>query len=187
MNTYQIEVAGLTHVPYQTIAETPSKAKYECFKYFTDELNYDLSFKEFVISLEYCRKIGGFKPKDLFGDKDMFNRMKESRDIDFAYMGMRIEVCGKMGTIVGSNSSMNLDVCFDNTHWTDNCHPGYMARYFDDKGNVLMDNTKPDENKCVECQGFDRCKVLLGRDKSSIGCDFSPTKFIAKFTVGVKK
>lgn len=177
MNTYELEVNGLTTIPYQAIAETPSKAKYQCFKYFTDELSYDLGFKDFLKRVKYCRKTGGFKPSDLFGDKQMFERMKEWRNIPFAYMGMRIEVCGKTGSIVGSNSGMNLDVCFDGKCCADNCHPGYMTRYFDRKGNVLMDNTRPDPSKCVECLRFERCKALIGIDKSTVGCDFSPSKF----------
>ncbi|CQR73325.1 hypothetical protein SOV_51090 [Sporomusa ovata DSM 2662] len=139
MNTYVMEVNGLTHEPYQAIAETASKAKYECFRYFTLELSYDLDFKEFLHSLEYCRKIGGFKPSDLYGDREMFERMKVMRDIPFAYMGMRIEVCGKMGTIVGSNSGLNLDVVKDGTCYKDNCHPWYRTRYFDRNGYVIAE------------------------------------------------
>ncbi|MBU2703665.1 hypothetical protein Ga0466249_004813 [Sporomusaceae bacterium BoRhaA] len=139
MNTYKMEVRGLTTIPYQAVADTPGQAKYQCYKYFTDELSYDLGFDDFFKRIEYCRKIGGFKPRDLFGDWGTFDRMKQARDIEFAYMGMRIEVCGKRGTIVGSNSSLSLDVVMDGTCWTENCHPWYRTKYFDRKGNVIRE------------------------------------------------
>jgi hypothetical protein len=139
MNTYKIEVRGLTTIPYQAVADTPGQAKYQCYKYFTDELSYVLGFDDFLKRMEYCHKIGGFKPSDLFGDKEMFDRMKQARGIDFAYRGMRIEVWGKMGTIVGSNSGLNLNVVMDGTCCIDNCHPWYRTKYFNRKGNMIRE------------------------------------------------
>ena len=126
-------MTGLTREPYRAIDETAAKAKWQCFRYFTLELSYDLSFKDFLKSLSYCRKIGGFKPSDLYGDREQFDRIKKARGIEFAYIGMRIEVCGKMGTIVGGNDCMNLDVVKDGTYYTDNCHPWYKTKYFGPK------------------------------------------------------
>lgn len=138
VNTYQLEVAGLTRIPHTVIAETPGQAKYQCFRYFTNELSYVLDFKEFLQSLEYCRKVGGFSPRDLFGDREQFDRMKEMRGIEFAHMGMRVEVCGQMGTIVGAND-MNLNVVYDGWYHADNCHPWYRVKYFDKKGNIVAE------------------------------------------------
>ena len=177
LNTY--EIIFCTDSMHSVIAETASKAKYKIFLEYADCFNCD--FGEFVKKvITSCRKIGNFKVNDLYGDEEQFERMKEWRDIPFAYIGMKVEVHGKMGTIVGSNSASNLDICFDAEFWANNCHPGCGTRYFDDAGKVLMDCTKPDASKCIECRFLERCKRLLGRTEKSVGCDFSPTKFLPK-------
>jgi hypothetical protein len=69
--------------------------------------------------------------------------MKRCRGIDFARIGMQVEVDGHMGTIVGMNSRANLDVVFVNQlkfgKGTNNCHPTWQTRYFDADGNVVAD------------------------------------------------
>jgi len=69
--------------------------------------------------------------------------MKRCRGIDFARIGMQIEVDGDMGTIVGMNSSANLDVRFVNElkygKHTHNCHPTWETCYFDAEGKVIAD------------------------------------------------
>ena len=135
MNTYEVLVNGMS--PYKAIAETPSKAKYNCFRYISDI--WDITFGQFLKEVLSCRKIGSFRPSDLFGDRERFERMKKARGIEFAYMGMRIEVCGKMGTIVGANDSLNLNVLYDGWYIHDNCHPWYRTKYFDNNGNVIAE------------------------------------------------
>jgi hypothetical protein len=61
--------------------------------------------------------------KCLFNDKEQFERICKNRGITFAYQGMKIEVAGKQGTIVGGNRSCNLDVVFDGERIASNCHP----------------------------------------------------------------
>lgn len=79
----------------------------------------------------------------MFGDKKQFDRMCDLRGITFAYQGMKMEVCGKSGIIVGSNSSLNLQVAFDNEPWeTANCHPHYETIYYDKDGNVVANYCK---------------------------------------------
>jgi hypothetical protein len=72
--------------------------------------------------------------------------MKRCRGIDFARIGMQVEVEGDIGTIVGMNSSANLDVVFANQmkygKRKHNCHPTWETRYFDDEGKVLADYRK---------------------------------------------
>lgn len=69
--------------------------------------------------------------------------MKRCRGIDFARIGMQVEVAGHIGTIVGMNSSANLDVRFVNElkfgKGVSNCHPTWETRYFDADGNVIAD------------------------------------------------
>ena len=72
--------------------------------------------------------------------------MKRCRGIDFARIGMQIEVDGDIGTIVGMNSSANLDVKFANQvkygKHAHNCHPTWEIRYFDADGKVIADYRK---------------------------------------------
>lgn len=113
------------------------------------ELSSKLSHWEFqtgfLKSVSICKKLRPFCVSDLFVDKEQFDRMKGMRGIEFAYQGMRIEVAGKMGTIVGSNQSLNLDVVFDGSYYKSNCHPWWETVYFDRKGNVVADYRKKEE------------------------------------------
>jgi hypothetical protein len=137
--TYKIKISGDDHT-YQATGETPGRAKYNFYLRLSDCC--DITFGEFLKKIIFCRILHQFRPSDLFGDKKQFDRMKEMRGIDFAYQGMRIEVAGKMGTIVGSNSSLNLDVVFDGKYWADNCHPWWKTKYFDRNGNIAKDFTE---------------------------------------------
>ncbi|AIQ24379.1 MULTISPECIES: hypothetical protein [unclassified Paenibacillus] len=46
-------------------------------------------------------KFGGFKVSELFTNPATFREICERRAIDFAYQGMKIEVDGQCGVIVG--------------------------------------------------------------------------------------
>lgn len=69
--------------------------------------------------------------------------MIRCRGMDFVRLGMMVEVEGQMGTIVGMNSSANLDVVFANRlkmgDYKHNCHPTWDIAYFDADGNVIKD------------------------------------------------
>lgn len=141
MNTYQVWVQKHSWddewCVQEVQAETPGKAKYSYWHYLQDGL-WEEPFGDVVKHLR-CKLVGKFKVSDLFGNTEQFARVIESRGIQFAYMGMRIEVDGQMGTIVGSNHSGNIDVCFDGKWYEENCHPWWETRYFDRKGNVIKD------------------------------------------------
>ena len=122
------------------IAETPGKAKRQHYEYLQDGLWEEDFFT--VIKGMKCRKTGIARVESLFSDTEQFDRNKEYRNIPFAYQGMRISVCGKMGTIVGSNSSCNLDVVYDGNWHTNNCHPWYETVYYDRDGSVIADYRK---------------------------------------------
>lgn len=134
MNTYAIGLWGHTSTE---VGETAGKAKYNFFR--SHEIGDSIEFGDFVKQVR-CKLIHKFKVSDLFtNDWDAFVRMREYRGIEFALLGMRVEVNGKPGVIVGSNSSMNLDVCFDGQHWKENCHPWWRVKYFDNKGNLIKE------------------------------------------------
>jgi hypothetical protein len=135
MNTYAITFLDHTE---NEVAETAGKAKYQFF------LNHDLSdcgfeFGGFLKSVE-CKLVHKFHVQDLFTQNIRdFERMKEARGIEFAHLGMRLEVNGKPGVIVGSNNSMNLDVCLDGSVDRSNCHPWWRIKYFDNYGKVIRE------------------------------------------------
>lgn len=119
------------------IAESYGKAKYQYYQYLQDGI-WEAPFDEIVKHLR-CKKVGLAEVKYLFGDKEQFERICKNRAIPFAYQGMKIEVAGKQGTIVGGNRSSNLDVVFDG-HWIkSNCHPWWETRYFSGDGKVVAD------------------------------------------------
>jgi hypothetical protein len=72
--------------------------------------------------------------------------MKRCRGIEFARIGMQVEVDGDMGTIVGMNSSANLDVVFVNQlkygKGKHNCHPTWEICYFGADGKIIADYRK---------------------------------------------
>jgi hypothetical protein len=78
-------------------------------------------------------------------EKKFVEDMKRCRGIEFARIGMMVEVDGHIGTIVGMNSSANLDVVFANQQKfgksKSNCHPFWKTRYFDKDGVVIADYT----------------------------------------------
>lgn len=132
MNTYSIDYCGYTK---NIQAETPAKAKYQL--YLDAREWFDDGFKNFIHCIKSVRLVHKFRVSDLFGDREHFQNMKESRNIPFAEIGMKISVNGKKGVICGSNHSSNLDVCFDGTWYVENCHPYWQTVYYDDKGNVI--------------------------------------------------
>ena len=83
-------------------------------------------------------------------DEQFLEDMIRCRSIEFARLGMTVEVNGVMGTIEGINRNANLDVRFtdqlehgDNLH---NCHPTWNVKYFDPNGKVIAHF---DDIKCV--------------------------------------
>lgn len=118
-------------------AATPGKAKYSYWNYLQDGL-WEESF-EIVMPHLRCRKVGSFKVSDLFGSEERFQQVCKSRNLPFAYQGMRVEVDGQKGTIVGGNNSGNLDICFDGKWWGENCHPWWRTKYFDKDGNLIKE------------------------------------------------
>jgi hypothetical protein len=102
------------------------------------------SFVEFLRFVKSIKLIHKFRPYDLFCDIEQFERMKECRNIPFAFMGMKVILKSRSrgnikGVIVGSNDSMNLDICFNGTCHKENCHPHYELIYFDNDGKIVAE------------------------------------------------
>jgi len=137
MNTYQITLSD----DYNKIvpAETPAKAKYELFRYLSDVCEWDDGFKGFLKNIISCKCLHKFNPSDLFRNDETFENTKKWRNLEFAYLGMNIEMDGKKGVIVCGNSSLNLNICFEGQCWEENCHPWYRMKYFDNKGNLIKE------------------------------------------------
>jgi hypothetical protein len=119
------------------VAETAGAAKYQYYQ----ELESTLTFGE-LIPWIYCKKIGVANVFDLFTDKARFEDVCRQRGITFAYQGMRVEVEGQSGIIVGGNLSGNFDVIFDGKQRSSNCHPYWETVYYDRAWNVVADYRK---------------------------------------------
>ncbi|MFF2532210.1 hypothetical protein ACFVS2_25205 [Brevibacillus sp. NPDC058079] len=118
------------------LASTPGKAKYDYFQDLKETWS-ELEFKDFVKKIK-CKKMGKANARCLFTNKEEFERMCKYRNIPFAYQGMKVEVDGRMGTIVG-NYGMNLLVWFEEYTRGQNCHPWWKTIYYDEKGSVIKD------------------------------------------------
>jgi len=74
-------------------------------------------------------------------EKQFIEDIQRCRGLSFPRLGMMVEVDGEPGTIVGMNSSCNLDVKFTNTlkmgKGKHNCHPTWSIKYFDEKGEAI--------------------------------------------------
>ncbi|MBK5474215.1 Uncharacterized protein BWINRA5_02822 [Bacillus mycoides] len=83
-----------------------------------------------------CENEGVFDIKQMYNAEKAFKKVQNHRNLHFAYMGMRVNVAGKWGTIVG-NWKTNLFVLFDGEIEAYNCHPYWEIAYFDEEGNVV--------------------------------------------------
>ena len=71
--------------------------------------------------------------------EEMLNDTAVSRGVPFVYIGMRVELEGRLGTIKGFNHSANLDVVFDGEKQKTNCHPTWEIIYFNPDGSICED------------------------------------------------
>lgn len=98
--------------------------------------------------------------------------MIRHRGIEFARLGMMVEVSGDIGTIEGMNSSCNLNVKFANTlkhgKGLHNCHPWWNVKYFDETGQLIAHFN---EGQCV-CRPNKQAALVAANDnpqQNSIG------------------
>lgn len=108
-------------------ASSAGRAKYQALLDMRD-VNPDARITEF--SAHVCARI--------HHPENFRSSIHRHRGLPLVRIGMRVEVGGKPGVIVGSNSSANLDVEFTCGEVL-NCHPQWMIRYIDDQGATVYD------------------------------------------------
>ena len=65
--------------------------------------------------------------------------VRKMRKLPFIIKGMKIEVEGKLGVVIGGNEYGNIDVKFCGSPCIANCHPTFETVYYDEHGRVLAD------------------------------------------------
>lgn len=140
MNTYLVELYRYGTKAVQ--AKSRSAAKYAAYKDY--DVTGGLGFLEYLRWVKSVRLLHRFRASDLYEDPELFERMKLARGIPFAYIGEKVVLHSQnrgdlTGVICGANDSYNLDVCFEGTTWTENCHPKYRLTYYNDAGEVVAE------------------------------------------------
>lgn len=155
MNQYEIR---LRHYNTTTLvsAETAGKAKYQHYLQLGDLFSDFLEYLTFVDGihcvLKECHHFSGI-------ESDAFLRTKKYRGVPCAEIGMKVQINGRTGYIVGANDSCNFDVAFADGIF--NCHPNHNIIYFGDGDIVIYDFTKQKESSetvnrtegSVSCRG----------------------------------
>lgn len=109
------------------------KAKYQAFLDTDGSYAYFFDFMRDISSMRLVSRSEMFATE---ADKDSFARFAARRGIPFAQIGMDVKVAGEHGVIMGSNSSANLDVLFDDGQ-VKNCHPMWNITYCGKNGTVV--------------------------------------------------
>ncbi|HGH7180721.1 MFS transporter [Bacillus luti] len=121
------------------VAETEGKARFLYWQKFRAKF-LTMPMVEFMKFVK-CENEGVFDIKRMYSAEQAFKKMQNFRNLHFAYMGMRVNVAGMWGTIVG-NWKTNLFVLFDGEIEKHNCHPFWEIAYYDDEGNVVRSYQK---------------------------------------------
>ncbi|MGQ7108377.1 hypothetical protein ACUN13_29560 [Bacillus cereus group sp. Bce041] len=116
---------------------------YKEFKLHKTNMPYS-DFKRIV----NCEYIGLDNLEQFYSKEKDFLRMCKFRKIEFAYMGMRVEIAGKMATIVG-NHKTDLLVVYDGMSHESKADPRWEIIYFGENGEVVRDWRKAKEGRAV--------------------------------------
>lgn len=128
MSTQPIRSFRCTVAGYESIvnARTAGEARYQ--RYLSaQEWHPDVRFIDIRVNVVKGQPVA----------PEGFDEVCRRRGVPFAKVGMRVEVDGKPGAIVGHNYSANFDVLFDGERYPMNCHPTWRMRYFADDGTEL--------------------------------------------------
>lgn len=139
LNTYEVTLKG-GYGSKTVQARSHSGAKYAA--YMDYDVTGGLGFLAYLRWVESVRLLHRFRRSDLLGDPERFERMKESRNLPFAFIGQRVVLHSGSrgdlsGIICGANHAHNLDVLFEGRTNTENCHPHYRLDYLDSAGQVI--------------------------------------------------
>ncbi|WP_243523713.1 MFS transporter [Bacillus pseudomycoides] len=125
----------------EIVAENEKEARFKYYRTFTSQRGYfEMKFQEFMKFVK-CESLGLADVTQLYGKERNFRRMCERRKITFAYLGMRVQILGRMGTIIG-NRKTNLLVLFDGDTHAYNCDPRFEIAYFNKEGCIIKDTRK---------------------------------------------
>lgn len=117
------------------IARSAGAAKYRQWLNIVD------SWSEMPFTAMRARAVSGYIEQPGFRDCMIY------RGVPFAKLGMRVRFDnGDHGTLVGHNSSANLDVIMDGADSPLNCHPAWQISYLVDgewKRSTLADEVRP--------------------------------------------
>ncbi len=75
------------------------------------------------------------RPKTVSG---MLEQVRRGRKMPWLKRGLVVDVDGTMGTVVGGNASMNIQVRFAGMRHACNCHPTWQTTYYQD-GEVVAE------------------------------------------------
>lgn len=116
---------------------------YKEFKLHKTDMSYS-DFKKIAI----CEYVGLDNLEQFYSKEKYFLRMCKFRKIEFAYMGMRVEIAGKMATIVG-NHKTDLLVVYDGMPHESKADPRWEIIYFGKNGEIVRDWRKAKEGRAV--------------------------------------
>ena len=140
--TFSITLDGGSYGDFQSniMAETPAKAKY---RHYCQNREFFDSYMRYLNWNPRVKKIGEFKPSDLFPRQDEYfqetwEQIKKYRSVPFIELGMEVEVNWRPGVIVGYHG-LNLLICMQGTTTGSNCHPNWRIKYFDSEGNIIKE------------------------------------------------
>ncbi|TSI19934.1 hypothetical protein FOT98_08940 [Bacillus sp. HY001] len=88
-----------------------------------------------------CECLGLDNLEQFYCKEKNFLRMCKFRKVEFARMGMRVQIAGKMATIVGNHKS-DLLVIYDGFSYESKADPRWQIVYFDEAGAVVKDFRK---------------------------------------------
>lgn len=94
-------------------------------------------FKELVT----CESLGLDNLEQFYSKESNFIKMCKFRKVEFARMGMRVQIAGKMATIVGNHKS-DLLVIYDGFSYESKADPRWQIVYFDEDGAIVRDFRK---------------------------------------------
>lgn len=133
-----IQLEGKKHemeIPAHSEAQAVS-LYYKEFKVNKTQMSFPV-FKELV----KCETLGLDNLEQFYSKESNFIRMCKYRKIEFARMGMKVQIAGKMATIVGNHKS-DLLVIYDGFSYESKADPRWEIIYFDEAGAIIKDYRK---------------------------------------------
>ncbi|HGH7177566.1 TPA: hypothetical protein ACJMKJ_005210 [Bacillus wiedmannii] len=123
--------------------ELPANSEAQAISMYYKEFKFNKTnmlfadFKELV----NCESLGLDNLEQFYSKEANFIRMCKYRKIEFARMGMRVQIAGQMATIVGNHKS-DLLVIYDGFSYESKADPRWEIVYFDKNGEIIKDYRK---------------------------------------------